>query len=76
MYNNEYVEYWGRMDIVTRVFNEGITFRVFLGDPAGWLGTVARPSAPESWVVAYRPLLPRQRRVAQRLWQRWEREAN
>lgn len=72
MYSNEYLEHWGTVYVVARLREQGILFQKFLEDPWGCLKAVSLQSAHLCMTSGYRPLLPRQVRVAQALWRRWE----
>lgn len=75
MFNDEYLEYWGTMFVAARLLEQGIPFQEFLEDPWGCLKAVGLQSAPLSVAHGYEPLLPRQVKVAQTLWRRWETES-
>ena len=72
MYSNEYLEHWGTVYVAARLLEQGMPFQEFLEDPRGCLEAVGLQSAPLCIASGYRPLLPRQRQVAQALWRRWE----
>jgi hypothetical protein len=76
MYSNEYLKHWGAVYVTAHLLEQGIPFQTFLEDPRGFLKAVSLQSAPLGIASGYRPLLPRQRRVAQALWRRWEPEAD
>lgn len=72
---DESLEYWIAVFVVTRLHEQGFTFRRFIEDAHGRLKALSLPSAPVCREHGYLPMLPRQRRVAQALWRRWKREA-
>lgn len=72
MYSNEYLEHWGAVFVAGRLLEQGLPFEAFLKDPRGCLKRPGPQWAPLSLACACRPLLPRQVKVAQALWQRWE----
>jgi len=74
MYSNEYLEYWGEVYAVCRLFDYGTVFQEFLEEPWRCLCELGLQSAPVSLALGYQPLLPRQGQVAQGLWKRWEDE--
>jgi hypothetical protein len=76
MFNDEYLEYWGTVFVAARLLEQGIPFQNFLADPWGCLKAVGLQSAPLSLACGCRPLLPRQVKVAQALWRRWEPETD
>jgi hypothetical protein len=76
MFNDEYLDYWGAVYVAARLLEQGIPFQEFLADPWGSLKVVGLQSAPLSLACGYRPLLPRQVKVAQALWRRWEPETD
>lgn len=76
MWRDESLEHWGQVFMATGLYEHGITFGEFLEDPSGYLAALGPPCMPAGLAGGDRPLLPRQRRVARRLWQRWEWEAN
>ena len=65
----------GAVFAATRLREHEITCRGLIEDPPGRLKALGLASAPVGLARGYRPLLPRQRRVAQQLWRRWRREA-
>ncbi len=76
MFSDEYLEYWSTVFVAARLLEQGIPFPAFLEDPRGFLKAVSPQSAPLGMASGYRPLLPRQRRVAQALWRRGKSEAD
>ncbi|MHB8743684.1 MAG: hypothetical protein ACYC9L_11230 [Sulfuricaulis sp.] len=74
MYSDEYLDYWGQVYTACRLSEPGIVFHEFLADPWRHLCELGLQSAPVSLELGYRPLLPRQAKVAQALWKRWEAE--
>jgi hypothetical protein len=76
MFNDEYLEYWGTVFVDARLLEQEIPFHEFLEDPWGSLKAVGLQSAPPSVACGYRPLLPRQVKVAQALWRRWGTETD
>ena len=76
MYSNEYLEHWGTVFVAGRLFEQRIPFQEFLKDPRGCLKRPGPQSASLSLACACRPLLPRQIKVAQALWRRWEPETD
>lgn len=70
MISDEYLDYWGAVYVAARLRERGIPFQAFLADPWECLKTVALQSTPLGLPGDFRPLLPRQRRVAQALWRR------
>lgn len=73
---DESLGYWSAVFVVTRLREHGNICRGFIEDPPGWLKAMDLASAPVGSACGHRPLLPRQRRVAQALWRRWKREAH
>ena len=71
MFSDEYLEYWGAVYVASRLLEQGIPFSTFLAYPWECLKTVEWQSVPLGLASGYRPLLPRQRHVAQALWKRW-----
>jgi hypothetical protein len=71
MFSDAYLEHWGAVYVAARLRERGIPFREFLADPWECLKTVERRSPPLGLAGGFRPLLPRQKRVAQALWKRW-----
>ncbi len=57
MYTDEHIEYWGEV-FVAHDLGRYMAFAVFLCDPHGEMAAIA---------AGYRPLLPRQRAVQQRI---------
>ena len=76
MYSNEYLEHWGTVYVAARLLEQGIPFQEFLENPWGYLKAVELSSAPLCIASGYRPLLPRQRQMAQALWRSWEPETD
>jgi hypothetical protein len=76
MFNDEYLDYWGKVFVVARLLEQGIPFQEFLEDPRGSLKVVGFQFAPPSVACGYRPLLPRQVKVAQALWRQWNQESD
>jgi hypothetical protein len=76
MYSDEYLEHWGTVFVAARLLEQGIPFQEFLEDPRGYLNWPGPQSASLSLACACRPLLPRQIKVAQALWRRWEPETD
>lgn len=74
MYSDEYLDYWGEVYTACRLSEPGIVFHEFLEDPWRCLCELGLQSAPASLELGLRPLLPRQAKVAQALWKRWEAE--
>lgn len=72
VFSDEYLEYWGTVFISCRLLEQGMTFGEFLNDPWGCLKAMGFQSAPLSLACGYRPLLPRQVKVAQALWRHWK----
>jgi hypothetical protein len=71
MFSDEYLEYWGTVYVAARLLEQGIPFQEFLADPRGCLKAAGLQSAPLCIASGYRPLLPRQAKVAQVLWRCW-----
>jgi hypothetical protein len=76
MFNDEYLDYWSTVFVAGRLLEQGIPFQEFLKDPWGCLKRPGPQSAPLSRAGGCRPLLPRQVKVAQALWRRWEPETD
>jgi len=76
MYSDKYLEHWGTVFVAGRLFEQGIAFQEFLKDPRECLKRPGPQSASLSLACACRPLLPRQVKVAQALWRRWEPETD
>jgi len=70
MFSDEYLDYWGAVYVAARLLERGILFHQFLEDPRGYLKTVGLSCAPLCIVSGFRPLLPRQKRVARTFWKR------
>jgi len=71
MFSDEYLDYWGAAYVAARLSERGIFFQEFLADPRGYLKTVRLPCARLCVASGFRPLLPRQKRVARTFWKRW-----
>lgn len=76
VFNDDYLDYWGAMFVAGRLLEQGIPFPEFLKDPWGCLKRPGPPPAPLALVCGCPPLLPRQVKVAQALWRRWEPETD
>jgi len=76
MYSNEYLEHWGTVYVTARLLEQGIPFQEFLEDPRGFLKKLGPQPAPLFLACDCQPLLPRQVKVAQALWRRWEPETD
>ena len=72
MYSNEFLEHWGAVYVASGLLEREIPFQEFLENPWGYLKAVELSSTPLCIASGYRPLLPRQRQVAQALWRSWE----
>jgi len=71
MFSDEYLDHWGAAYVAAHLRERGIFFQEFLADPRGYLKTVRLPCARLCVASGFRPLLPRQKRVAQTLQKRW-----
>lgn len=76
VFSDEYLEYWGAVYVAARLREQGIPFQEFLEVLQECLKTVELRSPPLCLAGGFRPLLPRQRRLAQALWRRWAPETD